>query len=1396
MRHSPCSLLLSVAVAWFLAAVVRPPHAALAQESSRTIPEALRPWESWATWTDTHRFCPTPWSDSSQHRCFWPSLLSLNIVPDGGRFDLRLMVFGPTWVPLPGGPGAWPVEVRDGGTEVPVLERSGVPSVRLQPGEHHLEGRFRWNPLPQRIPIPAQVGILELTLDGRQVELPAWDAQGMLWLRRDGMAESGERDFLSLKIHSVLEDGIPLWLRREIELTVSGRSREEDIGHVLPEGWKLSSIEAPIPVAVDASGRMKAQVRAGKWTVRADAFRLDNPAQIRFSPGLKPAAAEELFAFRARPDFRVLEIGGPPSIDVSQTPFPDKWRDLPVFKWDTTTGVRLEQRLRGMGDQKPAGLAIQREWWLDADGRGLTFRDRIGGAMQQVWRLDVAPGSDLGSVRSQGEGQLITRNPQTGAPGIEIRTRQLNLEATGRMPRTPTFAATGWQSDADAVGVALNLPPGWRLFALTGADWVRGDWLTAWTLLDLFLLLIFTLTVFRLWGFGAALLAFAAFGIAYHEAGAPRFLWLLLLIPLALERVVTAGWGRRIVLAGKYAVLAAMILVLVPFIGVQVQQALYPQLEVVRPPRGLFAPHRPTPEPVVQDTAQVQAAVVAQSAQEESAKPDMDPSLARRYGLASKGSRENLSYDAKARIQTGPGVPQWTWRQVRFGWNGPVRSSQTVRPILIPLGVERVLTVLRVGLLLALAATLLRRRSGRPTEPSEPQPRPSAASPAATAAVLLLATVVLGPNSRIHAADPAPARPATASVIPDAATLEKLRERLLAVPDAFPNAADIPVATFKLEGRRVTMETEIHVGARAAIPLPGRLPAWSPVSVSINGVAGGSFRRDDGFLWVALAPGVHRVRVQGLLAGNADWECAFLLRPRSVRIEAPGWSVSGVRADGVPEAQIFFTPQQRTGTGPATYERQDLESVAVVERRLELGLVWQVRTVVTRLSPAGKAIALRIPLLPGENVLSAGSVVRDGAIEVRLGAQESASGWESSLGNAPRLDLLTRTNDTWVERWQLVASPVWNVGIAGLSPVFEPANAELTPVWQPWPGEAVSLAISRPEAIAGATITVGKATHDVRLGRRQVASSLDLSLRCSLGEDFLVELPPDAEVTALSHNAKAIPVRKDGRRVIVPVRPGEQAVRLEWKVNTDLAVRSRTHAVSLPVESANVDTVLHVAEDRWVLWTAGPRRGPAVRFWGILACSLLAAAALGQIPLTPLRRVEWMLLAIGLTQVPLPAALVVVGWLFFLAWRGRPAFAQLGAALHNVLQVLLVGLTAAALGVLVFAVGEGLLGDPEMFIAGNGSYRTELRWFLDRSATTLPTPSVVSVSIWWYRFLMLLWALWLALALIRWLRLGWAHFSSNGILKRRDPAAPVKTSPKEAASPAQPAVPPPLPPSS
>ncbi len=68
-----------------------------------------------------------------------------------------------------------------------------------------------------------------------------------------------------------------------------------------------------------------------------------------------------------------------------------------------------------------------------------------------------------------------------------------------------------------------------------------------------------------------------------------------------------------------------------------------------------------------------------------------------------------------------------------------------------------------------------------------------------------------------------------------------------------------------------------------------------------------------------------------------------------------------------------------------------------------------------------------------------------------------------------------------------------------------------------------------------------------------------------------------------------------------------------------------------------------------------------------------------------------------------------------------------------------------------------------MWIMGNGSNNYFLQWFQDRSEAAFPQAWIFSVHVLFYRIAMLAWALWLALAMLRWLRWGWGCFSHNGI---------------------------------
>jgi hypothetical protein len=140
------------------------------------------------------------------------------------------------------------------------------------------------------------------------------------------------------------------------------------------------------------------------------------------------------------------------------------------------------------------------------------------------------------------------------------------------------------------------------------------------------------------------------------------------------------------------------------------------------------------------------------------------------------------------------------------------------------------------------------------------------------------------------------------------------------------------------------------------------------------------------------------------------------------------------------------------------------------------------------------------------------------------------------------------------------------------------------------------------------------------------------------------------------------------------------------------------------------------------------------------------------------------LLGIGLTQVEIWSALIVVGWFFALGWRAR-LVADTRKSVFNLTQVGLSVLTLAVLVILFQAIKQGLLGMPEMQIGGNGSSAYNLLWYQDRVGETLPTAWIVSAPLMGYRLSMLAWALWLAFALLSWTRWGWSCFSRNGLWK-------------------------------
>ncbi len=1296
------------------------------------IPAALEPWRAWVLHDHADVRCPVHFDNAQQRRCWWPSRLELDLSGQGGLFEQTVTVYAATWVTLPGDGSHWPESVTSDAAALPVVLQNGRPCVRMAPGDYRIKGAFVWDTLPQMIHIPPSVGIVSLQVDGREVDGPDLDLKGRLQLGGK-QREHARDDAMKITLFRLIEDDIPMRIITRVLLTVSGGSREIRMDAILPEGGTPMKIDSPLPTRVVADNGLLVQAKPGEWDLRVT-VRMDGPVNVlamgdgRFG--------DEIWSFKAYHHLRMVDISGAPAIAPSRTRMPDAWQRFPAYRVGPGGSLTLAQTRRGDSDPAPNQLDLNRSWWLDFDGKGYTIHDRITGTLNRTWHMAMRAPLQLGRIAVDGQDQLITR--QKDLPGVQLRRGHLFLEADSRIaPASSTLPAIGWDHDFEQVRGVLHLPPGWVLFSAGGVDDPSGSWLQRWTLLDLFLTLIIAIGAYKVRNRVIGLIALLTLVLTFHEPGAPRYVWLHLLAAAALLKYLPDNLFKQAVRLWWAAAVVALLVTALPFMVQQVRTAVYPQL--AHP--GARAQLQ-TAVPGVQDALEP-AAKSASRGKALLQESPVAPLTAPTAGLRPA----RLSTDPDAPIQTGPGLPTWRWRSVPLQWNGPVDRSQQMRLWLISPTLNLMLGLIRVGLLSLLIIAFLDLRNWRRYLPLT-----------SAVALFVFLPVVLLPIQPVVAQT-------AADAFPPPSILDELRQRLLEPPPCLPRCADVSRLELTATPDQLRMIMVVHAQVDAAIPLPAALETWRPNDITVDNEPASQLARDErGTLWMVLSQGVHRVRLTGPTGSADEIRIGFAMVPHLATYAGVGWRAQGIESDGRMAANIVL--KRLPGDGAAPFERSKIELPAFfqVSRTLHLGLQWEVSTRIRRLTEPGQPVLLSIPLLTDAAVTTAGVLVENGHAQVSLGPQETEARFTAALPIGPTISLTAPQGVPWTETWTLDAASLWQCSVSGLTVVHhQDAGRNWQPQWRPWPGETVTIAVSRPEAIVGRTTTIDRVRLGLTPGNRISRVDLTFDIRASRGGHHQLELPSEINLQAVAVDGNQLPIRQDGNHIQVPLKPGAQAVRLQWHQLTDSLVRIQSPRVDVGDAAVNVDVNFHMPDQRWILLAGGPRLGPAVLFWSYVVVVIMAALALGRITLTPLRTIHWLLLGLGLTQVPAPLALLAVGWLLALGLRCR--WSSSSAWAFNGGQLLLAVWTAAALAVLYMVIEQGLLGIPDMQIAGNHSTRLQLNWTQDRIDGLMPIPWVLSLPHWVYRLLMLGWALWLAISLLSWLRWGWACFSKKHLWK-------------------------------
>ena len=1324
------------------------------------VPEQLKDWQAWVLKDNEKLSCPfinqTDYANQNNHICAWPSVLDIKVSQQGAEFQQSWEVLSKSVVPLLGNNKYWPNEVKVNGKKAAILDQNSQPVIELEKGKYRVTGKLNWQQMPSNISLPSQIALVNLSINGQPINFPKVE-NNELWFQESTQGQA-EQETLNMRVVRKISDGPYLQLKTIISIDVSGKMREVALGQVLPKNFDLAGIQSETPAYLDANGVLHSKLKPGRWEIIVNAYALPTNLEWQRPPQSHHWPKDEVWAFETNEKLRFGKLSGASVIDSGQVEMPKDWYNYPAYLLTESDSLSYEIQHRGKPLHLENQLTLNRTLWVSFDNALYSFKDRITGSMVEDWRLSMPAPFTLEAAEDQ-DGAVLITSLSADERGLENRYSQVDINASGIVNATSTLPAAGWESDFERVSITLNLPPGNKLFAAFGADRVSNSWWSSWSIWASFIVLLASLAAFRLSGLVSGVLTALMLLVVYQENGAPVIAMLNLLVAMAvrkhqpfekLKTIAKMYWGA------SAALVAGSILL---FSATQLRTVIHPQLETgnndkyTQGARDSFALNSNIElrreEPIRKRRVN---------------EPEADVEMLSVSGSKMRQADSFMErYQSDALLQAGSGMPDWSWNQYSVKWNSPVAQGQTFELIILSKTTYKILKLSGIALMLLWLFFLLKEAL---------LPAIEKFTHKSTAA--LLAALFLMP---IYTPS------AEANSFPSQVMLEELKARLLEAPDCAPDCASINSLKVSANSNVLTLKLNIHANSQSAVALP-RSEFWQGQAFVLNDKQMLNIYRQNNWLYVPVAKGISTLVVTGRLIPVDNFQLRFKDKPKQIDVESSdNWEIIGTQANVLSGNSLEFLAKINVGQedNPAS-TRFKQQPFVKVKRVLTIDKMWTIKTVVERIAPSMGSLNLQVPILLGEHVISDEITVADKHVAVTISAGEKTFSWTSTIDRNAAMQLLAPTDKRFIEQWQIVVSPSWHLSLEGLPMIMEQQNAldYFSYSFYPYAGESLNLAISRPDAVKGEALAIDNVSLTIDQGTRTSKLELDFLYRSTRGGEHVIDLPANYQLKEVKTDGRIINLQPESNQLAIPISPGTHNIKISMRSNIESSLVFLPPEINLNAPSSNITTQVNVSNQRWILWAKGPLLGPAILYWGELLAFILIALLVARVKFSPLNTVQWLILGLGLSLNNWGILVLIALWFAAItASRYRPKNTEY--VMFNLSQLFLYAFSAVAIISLIAVVPISLLSNPSMGIEGYLSYGNTLTWFADRADGKLPSVTILSISVWFYKAIMLAWVLWLSTSILSWIKWAWKTIGVGGYWR----SSPVKKTATEKPKPSQ-----------
>ncbi len=1306
----------------------------------------LKPWQTWVDYQQEFYRCPFFYNNNKQlpsaHVCAWPSALSLAIDGKEAGFSMQWQVIEDSWVVLPGGYKSWPKRVVINNKNAAVQNHNQQPRVFLKKGTYSIKGEFSWSKRPQSLPLPDEIAAVLLSVDKKFINFPKIENHN-LWLGEQLQNSKQQKNSTDISVNRLIIDDHPMTMFVNIELKISGAARMEKLGKIGTKQLQITAISGDLSSYVDKQGYLWAQLKPGNYSINL-AFIIRNWAsKISFQAIGDNWPRQEIWAYQDNKNIRLTEIKGVESINPKQVA--SQWSRVPNYLVNSGEVFEIVESKRGTLNQD-GQFFLSRTIWLGFDGQTYRSQDIITGTKLGSWRLNAEDSYKLLNAKSGSENLLITVDEQK-KQGLELRTPNVDLVVNAEFNKNKTTAITPWQTTFENIEARVYVPHGYLPLAASNVDMSRGLWLEKWKLWDIFIIMLITVFCYKAINASTAAVAFISLVLGYQEANMPVIAWINILVVMAIFSYKLTGKLR--VFLRFYAILSVLglLLVLLPFLISQVRLSLYPQLENVYQDYVSISKYDKSVQKLskkrvreVKNYSQTYNNKMIQQTVQAASEPVADEEQAALVptGSAIRNADVLNRYQSGAVLQAGKAIPQWHNNRIFLQWDGPIVPNQSYHLYIIsPL--VRVLwrLLLVVTSVLWLLFLLQKYQKSRPK--SSPQAQADLPH-SATILVLLLAIPSLGFSQSF----------------PSQQLLDQLHARLYPPAVCKNNCATLDTLRLNINKSKLVMNLEYHAFESVIVPLP-HSEDWRIMQLSANGKEISQRIKHNKVPWIRVNKGINHITLVAKLATQNKLAIVFPLLPNSINAAAEGWQIAGIDEKVLKNDTLQLISTQQQAQSSEKNKNTDIPPFVNIVRRLTFDDDWTVRTSVTRVAPVNGVINLAIPLLQGEHPTDTVKINEKNQLELSLATTQNTFVWKSKLEKSSAIDLVAAANPSYLETWEVLASPQWNIAITGL-PVVTPSNLRdqlddyFVHIYKPHEGEKLHIKMSRPQAKKGKIVAIESIENIFAVGKRSTKTKTTIKYRATQGGKFQIHLHKLASINSVAYDGVNSNLSHNDGVVEVGFLPGSHRVEINWQLSNDLGFVYETPYISLENAIVNINQTAKVPRSRWLLYARSAGVGPAFLYWGELVFFTILAFFLAKLPFSLLKFWQWLVLGYAFGTVSWLPFGIVVAWLFFIGWKK-----QLKDDAINYKSILLqwftVFFTLFTLVVFIGSIAYGLLSYPNMGIAGKASSSHYLQWYLDSYQGQVPSIKIYSLPLWFYKGLMLVWSIWLSFSLLNWLKI-------------------------------------------